>query len=144
MGDVPWAVALCLLWPVAASAQQPFVVDDAEVTAPRIWHVELSTQFDLLRSTARPALWQTTTDVELDVGVAPRVELAVLVPLIGLVSETPDGRRIAAGIGDTSFGAKMRFTRSPDADMRLPAASRSNCRVAIGGANWAPASSTTA
>ena len=108
-------MALCLLWPIAANAQQPFVVDDAEVTAPRIWHVELSTQVDLLRSTARPALWQTTTDTELDVGVAPRVELAVLVPLIGLVSETPDGRRLAAGIGDTSFGAKMRFTKSPDA-----------------------------
>ena len=108
-------MALCLLWPIAADAQQPFVVDDAEVTAPRIWHVELSTQVDLLRLTARPALWQTTTDTELDVGVAPRVELAVLVPLIGLVSETPDGRRLAAGIGDTSFGAKMRFTKSPDA-----------------------------
>ncbi len=115
LGAAPWAAAACLLWPIAAHAQQPFVVDDAEVTAPRIWHVELSTQVDLLRSTARPALWQTTTDVELDVGVAPRVELAVLVPLIGLVSETPDGRRLAAGIGDTSFGAKMRFTKSPDA-----------------------------
>lgn len=100
---------------MSARAQQPFVIDDAEVTAPRHWHVELSNQFDVLRRVARPARWQTVFEAEVDVGVAPRVELAVLVPVIGLMSTFPDGRRLAAGIGDTSFGAKARFTNDGNA-----------------------------
>ena len=95
--------------------QQPFVIDDAEVTAPRVWHLELSNQVDLLQPAARPALWQSTTDAELAVGANPRLEFAVLVPLIGLVSETAGGHELAAGIGDMSIAAKMRFTRAPDA-----------------------------
>lgn len=98
-----------------ARAQQPFIVDDAEVTPRRQWHVELSNQVDLLRRVARPARWQTVFEAELDVGVAPRVELAILVPVLGLKSTLPDGHRLAAGIGDVSFGAKTRFTKDVDA-----------------------------
>jgi hypothetical protein len=103
-----------LACPLAAGAQQPFVVDDVEVTAPGIWHVELSNQLDLLRPAARPVRWQTAFDAELNVGVAPRIELAVLVPVIGLVSDAAS-QPLTAGVGDASLGAKMRFTASADA-----------------------------
>lgn len=104
-----------MAWPTGTSAQQPFVIDDAEVTAPRVWHVEISNQVDLLRPAARPVRWQTAFDAEVNVGVGPRLELAALVPVIALVSDAAAPRRLTAGVGDASFGAKMRFTPSPDA-----------------------------
>lgn len=46
---VLWACLLCLGATTAAVAQQPFLVDDAEVAPSRLWHVEVSSQVDLLR-----------------------------------------------------------------------------------------------
>ena len=98
--------------PRPANAQQPFVVDDAEVTLRRAWHVEVSSQVDWLKREARPFRWQNTLEWELDYGLTDRVELSALLPVISLVSDGP-GSRTAVGIGDTSFGLKRRFTRDP-------------------------------
>ena len=93
-----------------AFAQQPFVVDDAEVTSRRASHLEIANQIDFLRAAARPARWQNAFDVEFAWGAAERLEVSAIAPLISLASETPIGRRVDTGIGDVSLAAKFRFT----------------------------------
>lgn len=129
------ACALCVVVVTGAApalAQQPFLVDDADVAARRQWHVEISSQVDALRPTARPALWQHVLEWEVDYGVAERLELAVLAPVVSLVSDGAGGRAAAHGPGDATIAAKWRFTRAPDAvhalalsaSLELPTGSR--------------------
>ena len=61
-----------------ACAQQPFIVDDAEVTAPADWHLEVSNHVDWLKREARPFRWQNTLEWEMDYGLARRMELSAL------------------------------------------------------------------
>jgi hypothetical protein len=79
----------------------------------------MNVEWDKLRLSARPNLTQTVFDAELGYGLAPRLEVSVDVPVIGLSVETPDsatGRnRRVVGIGDMAIAAKYRLTRSPDA-----------------------------
>ncbi len=101
--------------PQQAAAQQPFVVDDAEVTPPRTWHLEMATQVDGLRDSARPTRWQNTFDAELIVGVALRLELGVALPLLSLIGRDAGRWHETSGLGDASVAAKWRLTRDPDA-----------------------------
>ncbi len=115
-----------------ASAQQPFLVDDANVTARHGWHVEFSSQVDVLRQAARPALWQNVFEWEVNYGLGARVELAALLPIVSLISEGNGGRTSAHGVGDTTLAAKWRLTRDPDsahstalsATLEVPSGSR--------------------
>lgn len=112
------AALLALTWCGStrqAWAQQPFLVDDADVTRARGWHVELSSQVDVLRPAARPARWQNVFEWEMNYGVGGRVELAALVPVVSLVSDAAGGRASAHGIGDAMLAAKWRLTRDPAA-----------------------------
>ena len=96
-----------------AGAQQPFLVDDAEVTPARGWHIELSSQVDVLRAAARPARWQNVFEWEVNYGAGARVELAALLPVVSLVSDTAGRRTTAHGAGDATLAAKWRITRDP-------------------------------
>jgi len=123
--SVPAIVLLTGLLSTPAFAQQPFVVDDAEVTPQRAWQLEMNLEWDKLRLSARPDLWQTVFDAELVYGLAPRVEVSVDVPLITLATEAPDrgiadSRRVT-GIGDTAMAVKYRFTRDAQATHALAA-----------------------
>jgi len=114
-----------------SAAQQPYIVDDAEVTAANIWHLEISNQVDLLRGNARPARWQNTLEWEVDYGLGHRLEVAWLFPVVSIVSDRP-APSVVGGIGDTSFGLKYRFTSQSDAlhsfagsaSLELPTGSR--------------------
>lgn len=99
----------------ATRAQQPFAVDDADVTPRREWHVEISNQIDRLRRSALPARGQNTLEWEIDVGLAERVELGVVMPLIAIFREASAAPARISGIGDTSVALKVRATRDPDA-----------------------------
>jgi Putative MetA-pathway of phenol degradation len=94
-----------------AAAQQPFLVDDADVTPARGWHVELSSQADILRPAARPARWQNVFEWEVNYGAGRRIELAALLPVVTLVSDAAGGRTSAHGVGDSTLAAKWRLTR---------------------------------
>lgn len=98
-----------------ARAQQPFLVDDAEVTPARVWHVELSSQLDVLRPAALPARWQNVFEWEVNYGAGARLELAALLPFVSLVSDAAGRRAAAHGIGDSTLAAKWRLTRDPGA-----------------------------
>jgi hypothetical protein len=108
------AAVIAVAWcgsPCQARAQQPFLVDDADVTPARGWHVELSSQVDVLRPAARPARWQNVFEWEVNYGAGARVELAALLPVVSLVSDAAGGRTSAHGIGDATLAAKWRLTR---------------------------------
>lgn len=106
------AFCLVALAPAAAGAQQPFISDDAGVSDPGTWHLEVSNQTDRLRPSARPLVWQNLFESELDLGLPHRLELSAIVPVLSLVG---DGVQSASGIGDSAFGIKARFTRDPAA-----------------------------
>lgn len=109
------ALAVVVAMATEASAQQPFVVDDADVTPAREWHVEISNQVDRLKRSALPARWQNTLEWEVDVGLVERVELGVVMPLIAIFRDASAVPGRIAGIGDTSVALKLRATRDPDA-----------------------------
>lgn len=114
VSPVPTAVVAALLMAVLATpvaAQQPFLVDDADVTSAGRWHTELSTQVDLLRPAARPARWQNVFEWEVNYGVGRRLEIGALVPLVSVVSDASGARRALHGVGDSSLAAKWRLTK---------------------------------
>lgn len=122
---VPAFILLTGLLGAPAFAQQPFVVDDAEVTPRRAWQLEMNLEWDKLRRSAQPDLWQTVFDAEVGYGLAQRLEVSVDVPVIALVREAPDrgiaDRRRVAGIGDIAMAVKYRFTRDAEATHALAA-----------------------
>jgi hypothetical protein len=114
---VPACLLLTGLIGAPAYAQQPFVVDDAEVTPRRAWQLEMNVEWDRLRLSARPNLSQTVFDVEAGYGLAPRLEVAVDVPVISLSVDprsTAETRHVT-GIGDMAIAAKYRLTGDLDA-----------------------------
>lgn len=95
-----------------ARAQQPFVTDDAAVSPADVWHIEISSQTDALRASARPARLQHTFEWEVDRTVGRYLELGVLVPHITLVSDrSGGGQTVIGGVGDSALAAKYRLTR---------------------------------
>ena len=109
-----WAIAWVLGCGVAL-AQQPFVVDDAEVAAKGVPHLEVSTQVDALKRSAHPAIWQNVFETEVALGLPGRLETGFLLPFISLVSDAGGGRRAVHGPGDSSLAVKWRLTRDPAA-----------------------------
>lgn len=107
------ALSCCV--PASALAQQPFAVDDAEVTPTGWWHLEFNNELDVLHRGALPARWQNVFDAEVVFGARSRVEVGVAVPAISVVTEDDRVRSTAAGVGDTSISAKIRLSRAADA-----------------------------
>lgn len=118
-------LAAALYWltvPAATWAQQPFAVDDAEVTPAGTWRLEISTQVDGLRGAVRPIRVQNALDIEVAAGLGAGVELSVVAPLITLLSRHGDAWHETSGLGDASLGAKVRLTADPAAVHSLAAA----------------------
>jgi hypothetical protein len=113
-GALAAAVAGCWLGglaalPRSAAAQQPFVTDDAAVTAEGTWHFEFSDELDRLQPSARPARWQNTASFELAYGAGGRLETALEAPLITIESERAGhegGSDRVFGPGDVNLGFK--------------------------------------
>lgn len=103
------------LAPPTASAQQPFVVDDAGVAARGLWHVEISNHVDVLRAAARPARWQNVLEWEVDYGLGQRVEAAAILPVVSVMADSIGGATSASGVGDATLGVKWRLTADPAA-----------------------------
>lgn len=107
-------MALLIVASVPAAAQQPFIVDDADVTPGGEWHVEISNQIDRLKGAVYPARWQNTLEWEIDYGIAGRIEAALVAPLISIVNDDRV-RSNVTGIGDSALGLKVRLTKDPNA-----------------------------
>ena len=79
----PLIVGLSLVVVVStATAQQPFVTDDADTTPKGHFHFEFSNEFDWLQRETFPSLKQNTADFELDYGLLDRVEIGIESPLL--------------------------------------------------------------
>ena len=76
------SVLLLILFGVglSACAQQPFFTDDADVTAKRSFHFELSDQFSLLQDTAFPNQQQNALVYQLNYGLRDGLEITSTAP----------------------------------------------------------------
>lgn len=116
------AITLALVFFVFATvkAQQPFVTDDADVTAKGHFHFEFSNEFDLLQRSSFPSLKQNTADFELDYGLLEGVEIGVAAPLITIFNAARTIPQTPTGIGDMNLSVKYNFRRERE-NSRLPA-----------------------
>ena len=105
---------------LSASAQQPFITDDADVTPKRKFHFEFSNEFDWLNRNAFPSLAQNTADFELDYGLLPGVEIGFEAPFLTISNDGGTIPRRPSGIGDTNISVKYNFLTERD-DSRRPA-----------------------
>ena len=106
---------------MATSAQQPFVTDDADVTAKGKFHFEASNHLDLLQRSAFPAKSQNNASFTIAYGLFKNFEISASAPFLTIINE-PDAvsSHYFAGIGDSGIGAKYNFRKEKD-DSRLPA-----------------------
>ena len=125
------SLVLLVLTASHAAAQQPFIVDDAEVAPHRQWQLETNLEWDKLRASAAPSQWQGVADAEIDFGLAPRLQLSAVVPFMALARSDQFGGHTDIGLSDVSFGFKYRLTKDPTAatayaislDVELPTGS---------------------
>lgn len=117
-GILAFGAALALLGGGSASAQQPFVTDDAEVTDAGHWHFQFSNEYDVLQKSARPNLRQDWSNFVFQYGLASRLEVNVDFPLIAI--ENARGTPDVFGLGDVDFAAKWKIA-SEEAGRKHPA-----------------------
>ena len=103
-----------------ARAQQPFLTDDADVTAVRHAHLELYTEHDRLQRSAYPTVRQNTTRLQLTAGVLDGLEVGMDGPLLFIYNAAQSGTPNAYGIGDLDFQMKYRL-RAEHANSKWPA-----------------------
>lgn len=108
-----------MLAPVAA-AQQPFAVDDADVTPRGRFHFEFDDSIDSLRRNALPAVRQNTASFGLAYGLIENVEVSIEAPLVTIFNTGEATPRRVTGIGDTNLAVKYNFRRESEGS-RLPA-----------------------
>ena len=104
---------VCVAGPV--SAQQPFVTDDAEVTARGQLHFEYANEFYVLQKSAHPNLRQGTNNFVIQYGLFDGVEVNMDFPLIAIGNASGSGRPSVFGLGDVDFAAKWKLVKeAPD------------------------------
>ena len=119
----PLLLPLCLLAalfgsPQRARAQQPFYTDDADATGRGQFYFEAINEFDVLHSSARPALRQNTTVLTLSYGLFKDAEVSASVPVITIFNERANSPRRPTDIGDASFQIKYNFLKEREGSRR--------------------------
>src|SRR6185437_12760527 len=99
------ALALALLTTIPAHAGPPFQTDDPDPVEFR--HFEMYA-FTLSDGTTAGGTTLSAPAYEVNYGVVPNVQLHLVVPFVNAF--VPDGPN-QHGIGDTEFGAKVRFLK---------------------------------
>ena len=108
-------VALLLSCAGIASAQQPFVTDDAEVTARGQWHFEYANELAVLQKSDYPNLRQDTSNFVIQYGLFEHVEVNMDFPLIAIVNARGSGTPSVFGLGDIDFAVKWNLVaENPD------------------------------
>ena len=109
-----WRPALALsvaifLWLPPATAQQPFVTDDADVANYHRWHLESNNEFDILDHQVYPGLRQDTQTIKFSFGAFRSVELGMDFPFIAIFNTRASGLTNPIGFGDADFSVKWNF-----------------------------------
>ena len=115
-----FALLLLVPGPATVRAQQPFYTDNADVTAEKKFHFQLSNEYDILQRSAYPSLRQNTTVFELDYGLFNGVEIGVDGPLIAISNSRIATPQTVFGFGDLDFHIKYNFLKEREGS-RLPA-----------------------
>jgi outer membrane putative beta-barrel porin/alpha-amylase len=116
-----FAIAITLT-STAVYPQLPFTTDDADTTPKGKFHIEFSTEYDLLQRSAFPGRRQTTSLFSLNYGVTDRIEVGTTVPFIRIENDRTSNFGNPSGIGDTQFGVKIKLIEEHEKS-RLPATS---------------------
>jgi len=120
LSSLRFVLLLLVLGAVTATAQQPFVTDDADTTPKHHFHFEFSNEFDLLQHSSFPNRKQNTADFELDYGLFDRVEIGIESPLLTIFNAPGTIPKTPSGIGDTNVSLKYNFLRERE-DSQMPA-----------------------
>lgn len=122
----PAAALAALLLCVIASApsaraqdrQQPFYTEIADVTGQGQYYFEAISEFDVLRTDARPAVRQNLAYLTISYGVLPNAEISIFFPVITVFSERTSRPRTTTGIGDVGYSFKYNFLREREGSRR--------------------------
>lgn len=112
--------------------QQPFVTDDADVTAKRRFHFEFSNEFDWLNREATPSLRQNTANFEIAYGLLEGVEVAFSAPLITIWNNRGAFSGTVSGIGDSNISLKYNFLTERERSHRPALAINLNLELPTG------------
>lgn len=93
----------------AQDRQQPFYTEIADVTEPGQYFFEAVSEFDVLRTDARPAVRQNSAYFTISYGVFPNAEVSVFFPVITVFNERTHGPRTTTGLGDVGYMFKYNF-----------------------------------
>jgi hypothetical protein len=98
-----------------ARAQQPFLSDDAEVTAKSKWHFEYFNEYAALSRNVAPDLRQDTNNFVIQYGLLENLEVNVDFPIIAIDRARNSQLANALGLGDVDFAAKYKLvTETPN------------------------------
>ena len=92
-----------------ASAQTPFLTDDAEVAEKGHWNFEYFNEYAVLPKSAFPDHWQETNNFVIQYGLLRNLEVNVDFPIILINRDTGTALPDAFGFGDFDFAAKYKF-----------------------------------
>jgi hypothetical protein len=116
------ALLLCLLAAAPAARaqdrQQPFYTEIADVTEPGRYFFEAISEFDVLRTDARPAVRQNSAYFTISYGVFPNAEISVFFPVITVFNERTAAPRTTTGLGDVGYMFKYNFLREREGSRR--------------------------
>lgn len=111
-------VCVAFLFPLSIQAQQPFTVDDADVTEHKKFQLQISHEFDILPRSASPSLRQNTTVFVLNYGLMRDVEIGVDYPLIIISNAAGTTPKRIRGFGDLNFHVKYNFLKEREGKRR--------------------------
>src|SRR5256714_10814971 len=115
-----FALSFLVLTISSATAQQPFVTDDADTTPRYHYHVAFGDEFDLLPRTDFPSIRQNEAAFEFEYGVFNRLEVGIDAPLLTIFNAPGTVPLLPTGIGDTNFSVKYNFLKEHE-NSRMPA-----------------------
>ena len=115
--------ALCLFAalfsaPRPARAQQPFYTEIADVTEPGQYYFEAISEFDVLRTDARPAVRQNLAYFTISYGAFRDAEISIFFPVITVFNERGTSPRTTTGIGDVGYMFKYNFLKEREGSRR--------------------------
>ena len=118
----PLLALLCLLAAAPAAAaqdrQQPFLTEIADVTEAGQYYFEAVTEFDVLRTDARPAVRQNSAYFTISYGVFRDAEVNIFFPAITVFNERTSSPRNVTGFGDVGYTFKYNFLREREGSRR--------------------------
>lgn len=105
---------LAWVFVAAASAQQPFYTDNADVAERHHWHLESNNEYDVLPASSFPNLKQDTHTVKFSYGLFRNCEVGMDFPLITIFNAGSSGLGNPIGLGDADFSIKYNFHKEHD------------------------------